>query len=647
MPWAGIGRAVGALNLHSLTPICDSDWQFLLCAWEAGKRVASPGACPFTGPVILLPIADRELRVAARRKSTFWIRISAAVIAVLIGSAFLLLVSIGGSTFSQVNFGRGLFAVLTWLSLAAASSAGIFLTSDCLSEEKREGTMGLLFLTSLRGYDVVLGKLLATSLQSFYALLAVLPIVAMTLLLGGVAVGEFWRTAIALVNALFISLSAGMLVSALSRDFQKAMGTTVVLLLAVGGAGPALDAFCSKPGPFVATASFSSPIYLFLTADEGSKPALYWTAFWVNQCVGWLFLGLSCGLLPRVWQMEARKVSRGARRATRWMGIGGNGESKSRARLLDLHPMVWLVTRERWQGRLLWSFALLMLAGLAGLTLASNDGFWFLWSAVTGFFVLFVYLLVAAESSKFFVEARRSGLLELLLASPLSAAQIIQGRWRGLVRQFALPLIVCLMVQWVGSALAQQITSQRMAVAMSAANTASQRAIAAAATNAAAGGTNAGVAISGTVAFPTATISWPGLGASVWMGLLALVTTAGNLAAMSWFGMWKGLNSVRNSVAALQTMIFAQIIPWFVVSFAAGLIVPLVTFRGFARAGGSMEWMNWLPVLMASLSAILFLIKNFAFIRWSRRKLSMEFRERAGRSLGESNNAAPPIIRAA
>src|SRR6267143_384147 len=112
-----------------------------------------------------LPIVDRELRVAARKRSTFWV------------------------------------------SLAAALSAGLFFTSDCLSEEKREGTIGFLFLTDLRGYDVVLGKLLATSLRCFYALLAVFPIIAITLLMGGVTGEQFWKTLLALVNALLVSLA--------------------------------------------------------------------------------------------------------------------------------------------------------------------------------------------------------------------------------------------------------------------------------------------------------------------------------------------------------------------------------------------------------------------------------------------------------
>src|SRR5437667_8476453 len=89
-----------------------------------------------------------------------------------------------------VQLGGPLFAVLTWMSLAAALSAGLFFTSDCLSEEKREGTLGFLFLTDLRGYDLVLGKLMAVLLRCLFALIAVFPILAITQLMGGVQPAE-------------------------------------------------------------------------------------------------------------------------------------------------------------------------------------------------------------------------------------------------------------------------------------------------------------------------------------------------------------------------------------------------------------------------------------------------------------------------
>jgi len=80
------------------------------------------------------------------------------------------------------------------LTLAATIVSGLFLTADCLSEEKREGTLGFLFLTDLRGYDVVFGKLVATSLRGFYAMLAALPVMGVTLVLGGITGEQFWKT---------------------------------------------------------------------------------------------------------------------------------------------------------------------------------------------------------------------------------------------------------------------------------------------------------------------------------------------------------------------------------------------------------------------------------------------------------------------
>src|SRR3954449_10240262 len=125
-----------------------------------------------------LPIVERELRVAARSRSTFWVRLVAAIVGLVMGGWWLLLITAG--TFGPVNLGKVLFGILTWLAFIAALCAGLFFTSDCLSEEKREGTLGFLFLTDLRGYDVVAGKLLATSLRGFFALLALLPILGIT-----------------------------------------------------------------------------------------------------------------------------------------------------------------------------------------------------------------------------------------------------------------------------------------------------------------------------------------------------------------------------------------------------------------------------------------------------------------------------------
>src|SRR5438132_712170 len=145
-----------------------------------------------------LPIVDRELRVAARRPVTYWTRLLFAIAGAGIVSLALLFAAAAQTGASGI--GGWLFYFLSLLALGFSAFAGVFLTADCLSEEKREGTLGLLFLTDLKGYDVVFGKLLARSLTAAYGLLAIFPVLAITLTMGGVTAGEFWRRGAGLVS---------------------------------------------------------------------------------------------------------------------------------------------------------------------------------------------------------------------------------------------------------------------------------------------------------------------------------------------------------------------------------------------------------------------------------------------------------------
>src|SRR5512140_282939 len=183
-----------------------------------------------------LPIVERELRSASRRKSTFRVRWWTATAAMLVGLFALLLVRPGG------NAGRSLFEALSLYAFVLCLLFRGLLNAEALAQEGRDGTLGLLFLTDLRGYDVVLGKLFAHSLNSLYALFALLPALALPLLLGGVKGAEFWRMALALLNAIFISLAAGLFVSALSRDTRNAISNAFGLMLCLAVVLPLITA---------------------------------------------------------------------------------------------------------------------------------------------------------------------------------------------------------------------------------------------------------------------------------------------------------------------------------------------------------------------------------------------------------------------
>src|SRR5947209_5989713 len=175
----------------------------------------------------LLPIVDRELRVASRRRATYSSRVTVALLAaVLAGWIILTLPQFVPTTVA----GASLFRSLSWAGVLAVLISGTAATADCISSEKRQGTLGLLFLTDLRGYDVVLGKLAATALQVFYAVVAMMPVLAIPILMGGVTPGEFWRIVLSLLNLVFFGVTAGIFASSLSRIERKAVGAAFLLV---------------------------------------------------------------------------------------------------------------------------------------------------------------------------------------------------------------------------------------------------------------------------------------------------------------------------------------------------------------------------------------------------------------------------------
>jgi len=103
-----------------------------------------------------LPIVARELRVAARRRGTYWSRTIMAVGAIIVGT--ITFIEASNSNSQSYQIAQEMFSVLSVMAFIYCLCVGVRSTADCLSEEKREGTLGLLFLTDLKGYDVIGGK---------------------------------------------------------------------------------------------------------------------------------------------------------------------------------------------------------------------------------------------------------------------------------------------------------------------------------------------------------------------------------------------------------------------------------------------------------------------------------------------------------
>jgi ABC-type Na+ efflux pump permease subunit len=392
-----------------------------------------------------LPIVTRELRLAARRPRTFLIRVGFA----LCGCVYvmgLLSPSFRGVA-SPAVAGRSLFQILGGAAFFLCLIAGAFVTADSLSEEKREGTMGLLFLTDMGGCDIALGKLVAKSLNPFYALAGILPLLGLPILFGGVTSGEFVRLSLTLLNTLFLSVTIGLGISSISLRGRRACLGTLGALGALSGLPWFLDFWAGAAGwsRMLMALSPAQGWYLIDETRYQAASGAFWGAFWTAHFLAWTCAAAACLATPRTWKDFAPNPKQ-ALRLRRWREwtLGSKANQRAgRARWLDLNPVLWVARRERHRRAFFWGFLGLYFAvWLLCYRLMPNA-----WATPQAILVtatllhLTLKLWLAIEASRRLASDKRSGVLELLLVTPLEVSEILKGLIAGMRRQFLLPII--------------------------------------------------------------------------------------------------------------------------------------------------------------------------------------------------------------
>lgn len=416
-------------------------------------------------PVVTL--VARELRGASRRPATWRSRL--AVAAMSISGALVVLMASGAAMSGPGGVGSQLFGQLTAAAGLSALALGVLLTSDAISRERREGTLGLLFLTDLSGWDVVLGKAGAAVFSSAYALMSILPVLAIGILLGGVTLSQVGLLAVALLNALFLSLAASMWISTwctASRQAAGLAGLTVFALASIPlGAMvwismdsnwnglPMAAVMASSVSPAVPLAlAAAAPGMLFPVASmpAGALPismqVWFWCSLGVQQLVAWGLLAWAARRTRTVWQdAPARRITVEMQAIARhWTHGGAEARRRLRVRLLEKHPFLWLSQREIWKPYHPW--ILLVAVGLVLSWQAVASGLqWRLEEWVQPAALLaqgFMGIWIVTEAALRLVEERQIGAFELLLCTPLDRDAILQGQAMALRRMFLFPLIL-------------------------------------------------------------------------------------------------------------------------------------------------------------------------------------------------------------
>ena len=400
----------------------------------------------------VLPIVERELRVASRKLTTYLGRTTIALLAIIVGGWLLLVM------FRQPSneIGKALFVALSVVIFIYAPISGIAATADCLSEEKREGTLGLLFLTDLKGYDVVLGKLVAGSLGAIYGMLAVLPILAVSILFGGVTYVEFGRVALTALNILFLALSIGMFSSSVCRDERRAAVMSVLLIVFLT-AFPAIARWADAKINGTPESDFYFVFSPWMTCIYAFELPMIQNWFSLSNLItasySVVLLATACIIVPRSWQEKGRSGKPvGVRK--RWFDLTqGTSDVRLayRRRLLDINSFFWLAARDRFKAKLVW--VLLATAAVLWLWGWVHEGNQWLDQGNYIFTAICIHTILkywfAMEACRRFVEDRRSGAMELLLSTPVRVTDILKGQWQALAQQFLLPVSCMVLIDIV------------------------------------------------------------------------------------------------------------------------------------------------------------------------------------------------------
>lgn len=525
--------------------------------------------------------------MAARRRATRGFRLGAAGV----GIGALVFIYLATPAALGVGAGRLAFDVLSGILLLFCTFAGVFLTADCLASERREGTMGLLLLTDLTKWDIVLGKVAATSAVGIYAILAMFPVMGLPLLMGGVTFGDFARMNLALLSTLLLSLGAGTFCSAIFLQARTTMIATFALMAFVTGGGLMLSSAMYAATRWMGHLAFLAPTplagWLFSHADYYGLPQMWGAAcYWTSVGCGMLFgLGLLWGAGRLVVRGTEEKWVRGA-------GVPvarGSGTDEAGRKLLERAPFQWLAARQLFPGRMT-RFGLLFLflvwLGVFGTMCCLHPGANRALLAPALLFALLLHVLVKClmviDATQRLGEDRRAGALELLMVTPLRPEEILKGHWALFRRRFGLLTLGLagmnfLLLAWV------------------------------------AGSTGVADKDGG---FAVAAPLLGGIGV-LWLDSLAV----------GWVGLWTGLQGLQQHRAVLVTLTKVMAIPWL-----GGLLFLFVLLTDAGVTGFTVIfcWVIWLVITVAT---------DWVALSRARSELRQEFRRLAA---GDMPEEEPP-----
>jgi ABC-type transport system involved in multi-copper enzyme maturation permease subunit len=325
--------------------------------------------------------------------------------------------------------GKTLFYALLALQMIFVSLMAVSAASDMISKEVRGGTLGLLALTPLTPWRIVLGKWKAAVVYSSSLFLCGVPVLATCAYLGGVGVLELvWSTCL---TAAVAALSGALTIfySSVLRAGYTATIAGVLTLAAYSIMPMFLIAASRGDEGFFILLFWTHPAYSAVGAAMGD--VRHGSAFgWIGATIVTVLIS---GLLLR-WAAHhvARKIQTVDRAGNRTDAIVEPTLASGGSPVWDSRAILWKELRTRrsaglrratWIGFILLGvFLILSMMGSAAL----SEKIWqptFLW-----YMTAFLLLMAMGSGVSLFVREKEGRQWDVLLSTPLTAWQIILAK---------------------------------------------------------------------------------------------------------------------------------------------------------------------------------------------------------------------------
>ncbi|MBL8799080.1 MAG: ABC transporter permease [Planctomycetia bacterium] len=411
---------------------------------------------------MLGPIFVREWRTLPRRPQHYGLRSAYLGLLLVLGlTAWQVLVgwSRPASLGETARFGVRWFRLLVDAQLILLVFFSAVSAALSIAHEKDRRTFVLLLLTDLHNYEIVLGKLFGSLLEIGKLLLGALPVLALSLLLGGVAPIQALEALLIVGAACIAAGSLGSLLALWREQTFQALALTVLCLVLYVCLVRALDWLPLFPANLTQWLDPWQCLQGVLSAEvEGSlTPALGFGLTMLLQSVvlnGWAILRL------RRWNTSGEPIQQREQTNEHDEKVrAGVHAAPGRVRSAWDNPILWREVRTRAYGRrlLFVKLAYFLAAGLIGFyaldaALMQRQPF----AAAQGLLPVTIVslLLIGAQAVTAITTERDKGALDLLLVTDLTPREFIFGKLGGIAynaKEYLLPpLILLVTYAWLG-----------------------------------------------------------------------------------------------------------------------------------------------------------------------------------------------------